>query len=283
MLWGPDFGESSDGNTWTTGVSVDLPSLALVGNKGVGVNVAMPALALAGGKGVGVHCAGTALGAPFYQSVQSADSTGSATSLVVTAPTSMDSTQKDILIAFVCKMNIGDDVTSTGWTKILHTSRLGVLNNSVTSFYKVVTGSEPADYTFSWTTAGASFASIHHVRGADTTGTPINVSGGNNASATDPVAPTITTTVDNCMLFVACVQNSAIGITYTPPAGYTERTDQNGLGAAGAHLLDGETAQRVLAAAGATGTQTMDSTALAASDYSAQHLAVAPGLITLAS
>lgn len=44
VVWGPDFGESSDGSTWSVGVRPSLSSLAISNEKSVGVTATMPAL-----------------------------------------------------------------------------------------------------------------------------------------------------------------------------------------------------------------------------------------------
>ena len=50
---GPDFGESSDGNTWTTGYNLDLEAIRMTNDKQVGINTDLQHISMANEKVVG--------------------------------------------------------------------------------------------------------------------------------------------------------------------------------------------------------------------------------------
>lgn len=276
---GPDFGNPPEAGV---GVQLTMPALEAGYGQSVGISFSLFDVAPFHSSSVGAHLSGTALGAPLWQSVGSVTSSIAGSSVVIPKPA--DLAVGDLMVAFVGAAQLNTTTLPTGWTLILNTQRDGTNDVTLNSSWKIAEASDVAatSFTFTLASSAAFIGCIHRVSAVDST-TPINVSGGGSGSATDPVAPTITTTVDNCLKICACVQFNATNADYTPPSGYTERTDQNGLGALSAQTITGETATRAQATAGASGTATMDSTQAVASDYAAQHIAIAPGTITLAA
>lgn len=253
----------------------EMSMAEVAGGKAVGVQAAMPAVDIAHAKTVGVDVAGTVDAAPFWQAIKTAVTSGG-TGVTLNKP---DGTQAgDLLVAVIAQANGDTGVTApSGFTQIRNDPH-AASNVSITSLWKLAGASEPADYTFT-TSAGDKIASMQLIRGAHQT-TPINAHNGQTGSATDPVAPSVTTTADRCLKIAVCAQfTTATTQTYTPPAGYEERADQ---ASAGSLKVCGEVCTRVQAAQGASGSVTIDSTAILALNYAAQHIAIAPGLLTIA-
>lgn len=225
---------------------------------------------------IGTHLAGSALGAPNYMGVGQAGSSDATNSLSIPVPTGTE--EGDFLLAVVAGANDNADITASesGWTVIQSNTN----SSRLKTFWRFAGASEPANYTFTRAVSTGMLGSIHRVVGVDST-TPINVSGTNFGSTNDPVAPSITTTVANCLKLCCCIKNNGVNLTFTPPANYTERTDQDANGLLGAHTGDGTTATRPQAAAAASGTATMDSTDILSTAWAAQHIAIAPASFTL--
>lgn len=285
--WGPDFGEAagSDGVTTRVGINATNPQNALAATKVVGINATNPTNAMTfdpavAGK-VGIHVSGSVLGAPFFQSISPLAQTANSASVVINAPSGIVS--GDLLIAAIGSTSISSAETFTtipsGWTLIKQTNNVGALGANLLSYYKIAGSSEPSSYTWSGGQNVPHIAWIMRFTGTDPT-TPINVSADATGSAVSPVAPTITTTVVNCMKICCCAQQNTLAASYTPPTGYLEESDLTSTNL-GTTSATGESAIRVQATAGASGTATMTSTQLAASSYCAQHIAIAPGAVTI--
>ena len=195
--------------------------------------------------------------------------------LVATAPASIAA--GNVLIAFLI-FDADDANTITppnGWTQITTVDVSGSAARRSISYFKVAGGSEPETYTWVRDVQGnfAWIITIARISGADTA-SPINVSGSQaNANSTSVTAPTITTTVNNCLLvFLGSDPN---GRTYTPPGGMTERWEQRY--AAGAYDITQEGATEDFATAGATGTRV--ATVNPATDNAGHLIAIAPPVL----
>lgn len=278
VAWGPDFG-GTDGDQFQVGASLAMPSLALSHDKTLGAQLTMPSLAFAQSQSAGAHLAGSLSGGPFFQELQQTAATANATSIVITTPTTRQA--GDLMVAFVGESSAGADTITppAGWTQIQHSNSAGTVRVTAGSWYRLVTGSETSTYTWTLSASVAAIGCIMLWRGVDQT-TPINVSGNSTGNATDPVSPSITTTAANCAMMSCCAKATALSETYTPPSGYVEQTDQVGTNLSIAQV-SGETATRVQASAGASGTKTHDCTALTSAQYICNHIAIAPGTVTL--
>jgi hypothetical protein len=265
-------------NSPTVGVSASVDALGLDSTKSVGIDVTYDMAVNYNAQSLGVDVTGSAFGAPLWQAIATADTqAGAAASLTINKPAG--TIDGDFLLAFIGKNTIDDDVTApAGWTKIEHTSRDDlVTDTSLTSFRKFASA-EGASYVFTTVASVRMFGSIHRISAVDTT-TPVDVVGENTGDSTDPIAPSITTTVANTLKICACAQANAVDVAYVPPANYTERADQFSGDVMG---VTGEVATRPQNASGASGTATMDSDQPAASDWCAQHIALRPASFTLA-
>jgi len=106
--------------------------------------------------------------------------------------------ETDLMIA-VCVMEYrGDDVNftpSAGWNEIVQ------ITDSVSCgiFYKIAGVSEPNNYTFVADEADKSYSFIIRITGYDTLN-PINISSSDTGTSAAPLCPSVTTTLDNCLV-----------------------------------------------------------------------------------
>lgn len=289
--WGPDFGESSDNNTFTVGAHVDMPQIELVGNLNCGCNVAFTNLSVDyTGPTVGAHLSGEVLAAPFWQSVET--DTATATPITVNKPASVAA--GDLLIALIGITVTGPAATPSvttpaGWTSIRATTVNGAANTTHgNSFYRIADGTEGANFSFTFAAGGGTVSrvtgEIHRLIAADTT-TPINVSADatllGSALNPDPVSPSVTTTSINCLVFAWLVHDHlALSQTHTEPASHTETTDFQATNTG--NIVSSTTDWRVFASAGATGTATHNCTETASTDAIMQRIAITPGTLIIA-
>ena len=185
---------------------------------------------------------------------------GAVTSLTITKPTGV--VAGDVMLAQI-DVRGGSLVTfstvPTGWALVTN----GRINSTTilaqAVYYKVAGGAEPASYTWGFTN-GRAGGGIAAFRGVDNAA-PINASSGQaNASSTNIVAPSITTTVANTML--VGLFGTAQSDTITPPALHSVGipSTASGAGPNGATI---ESAYVTRAAVGATGSRTATSTSAA--------------------
>ncbi|MBI5429727.1 MAG: hypothetical protein HY938_04625 [Nitrosomonadales bacterium] len=172
----------------------------------------------------------------------------------------------DVMIAAVATTPSTVTITApAGWTLIQTVTQATATSNRVATYYRVATASEPASYswTFSTTHSGAAGGIVSY-SGVDNTA-PVDVSAGAaTASALTHTAPGITTAAAGDMLVT--VHEYASGRSWTPPAGMTERVDIASRSASN-NGITLEMNELLLGAAGATGAKT--ATASAAADTGA--------------
>jgi hypothetical protein len=173
------------------------------------------------------------------------------TSVTVPKPTT-GVTAGDVLIAEINAddaPSIAAGGTPAGWTQVI--TPLAV-NTSAKLFvyYKVVGASEPADYTWTLTTAvkwNAIMTSYHGVNTANpfdtAASTKVNATG-----ATTLVVPGVTTGTAGAMVVGGVGVNNGT-VTLTPPSGWTESNESTGAQSA-------ELAHQERPTAGATGNAT---------------------------
>lgn len=269
-------------STKSVGVAADLTTLALDNEKSVGVAVDVTNLALDNTKSVGVALAGSVVAAPFFQGIGTTTQTANSSSVVLTP----DSTANDgdFLIVNISGAGLAGDENFTapsGWTLLRKTVGGGTSIPKLHTYYKFAGAGEDSSYTFTGGENTAHCATIMRLTAVDT-GTPINVENAATGNTADPVSPSITTTVANCFMLTVCGQQNVLTQTYTPPAGYTERSDHTGTNLGTAQVTS-ESATRVQSATGASGAATHNSSQVAASQWCAHHIAIAPGTLALPS
>jgi hypothetical protein len=203
------------------------------------------------------------------------------TSAQVNKPTNTQ--EDDFMIAILVSTLTSDADGSTmssapsGWTlEHDYTQNIfGYSGQHVYIYWKVAGASEPSSYTWTWTDSCGWAAQIATFRGVDT-GSPIHAEGSvNQETSLSPMSPSVTTTVDNAMIWTYDMCDGAqIPFTGGAPGGTTwidrtEITDPgNGLGISTAYFVQ--------ASAGATGNQ--DWTLDANEENSGQQYALKPAL-----
>lgn len=135
-----------------------------------------------------------------------------------------------------------------GWTLIRRVDSTTVVGQA--TYYRVIDGSEGASYTWTLDTSVQNSGQMDLYR-SDANGVlSLDVENGqSNASSANVTAPSITTSVINTMLVFG--GGIAGAVTFTPPTGFTERTDVN----------SGTIAYKNQAASGATGAITATASA----------------------
>ena len=284
LEWGPDFGNPPE---FQVGVAVSMPEVSILNRETVGVTLTMPELALLNTKSVGAHLSGSVLGAPFWQSVQTATATNpDPPEITINKPDNV--VEGDLLVSFIgIATLIGDlDInTPAGWTTI----RGDVLitpSLRLRSFYKIATSSEPTTYTFEITVDGATshiLGEIHHIKGAHPT-TPIDANTGATLLASaldpDPSAPAVTTVANDCLVFSILLHDHAnLPQTHTAPANHVERTDFEVLNSNRKSLTS---ATRAFATPGAQAAVEFNCTEIVATDAVLQRISIAPGELIIA-
>jgi hypothetical protein len=168
-----------------------------------------------------------------------------------TVPIPATASPGDLLIVVISTNDGAALITPpAGWTEeaeVSHSSNFAKL-----AVYSRLYQSGDGDPVFTFSNSFPFAASMTAWSGADDT-TPINAK--NSASADSGTSgnincPSVTTTVDDCLLFCAYTVDRG-NVSYAPPSGMTERIDLN-QGSSTAHGV----ASQQLGAAGATGGRT---------------------------
>lgn len=289
VVVGPNFGGAA-GDQFAATAALTMPSLTLSSQQSATATLTMPSLVLSHTDAVTAHLSGTALGAPNWLSAQTAALTSSGGSIAVAYPSGI--VAGDLLVAVV-GTSVGVAAafatvnTPSGWTAIRGSTFTGASTRlAAYSFYRIADGTETGSVTFNFAaSASQATAEIHRLNSTAPT-TPINASTAATLSAaalvTDPVSPSVTTTISNCLVLAWLVHSHAgLSNSHTAPASHLERTDfQSNVSSV---LLASTTDSRVFAAAAATGTATHDCTETAATDALMQRIAIAPGTLVLAT
>ena len=189
----------------------------------------------------GETCAASAV----FESVKT-KSQAASTSTTITKPTG--TVQDDLLVAHI-SVEGGDPTfaTPSGWTQLFNGTGGGDVGVAV--YWRLAGGSEPANYTFTWTDSENSEAAMVRYSNVDTT-TPIDAWASASGDDDMPLAPTVTTTTANTT--VIRLFGSDDNETVTNPTGTTSRYDVSGLG------VTTTAADDTQPTAGATGTAQFD-------------------------
>lgn len=201
--------------------------------------------------------------------------TDSATTAVVTKPAG--TIAGDLLICWVNTDPDADPANLTppsGWTQAGSTSTVAGVGVSKV-FTRTAGGAEGSTYTFGSDVNTSGVWIMAAITGQDTT-TPVNVgptfASSTTAGQSSQTAPSLTTTLPNCLLLCTWSSGSSSTASYTPPAGFVELQD------AWSDYQFASTASLALTTAGASGTKTATGTA-GGTGWIASSVAIAP-LIT---
>jgi hypothetical protein len=202
-----------------------------------------------------------------FRAASSGANNGSATSLVIPAPSGVQA--GDVMIACIAARGNPNLTAPAGWTLVRLDMNGFTLRQGI--YWKVATASEPASYTWVLSNAQAASGGIIAYSGVNTSN-PIDVSSAaiSSVTGTAATAPSITTTVNGAMVigFFGAARNSPIN----PPSGMTERFDAVSNG--GTYPQATEGADLLQATAGATGDKT--ATWTGTSHWIGQQVALRP-------
>ena len=161
----------------------------------------------------------------------------------------------DVMIASIAvRPNTAAITVPAGWTPVRRIDNANANANSLAVYYKVAGASEPANYTWTFSTSTGSAGGIQTFSGVDTD-SPIDVEGGQNTpSGLTHATPSVTTTVTNTMLVTSHAFSSSA--TWTPPGGMTEVFDVASETVPNAAGISIEGNYVMQTATGATGTKT---------------------------
>jgi len=139
------------------------------------------------------------------------ESTSTVTSFVITMPSSIQAGDL-LIVAYVTEL-LTDATRATpaaGWTEVLDS-----FGRSLN--WKVATGSEPSTYTFTYNTSTRFSAFAVCIRNA-----AFDVVGTVGANASPNVAPEITVSQNNSILFSHNSNGATVSVTWTAPTGFTQ-------------------------------------------------------------
>ncbi len=138
----------------------------------------------------------------------------------------------------------GNVPTAAGWTSGM--TPMTYHGTHKTGFlWKIATGAEGASIALTWTVGSFNEAFSVQYSGINPAN-PINVVANSAANTTDCIAPSVTTTLGNCLSVVACTYDGGSQNT-AAPTGWTRRLNGNG-------TYNFYSAEKLELAAGATGT-----------------------------
>ncbi|UCD26834.1 MAG: hypothetical protein JSV75_01550, partial [Candidatus Bathyarchaeota archaeon] len=143
-------------------------------------------------------------GITYINSAEASATSG--TSAQVNKPTG--TAEDDFMIALLVS-TIGSDTDGStmssapsGWTSEHNYTQTATYGQHVYVYWKVGGASEPPSYTWTWTSSCGWVAQITTFRNVDTV-SPIHVEGTvNQDSSSSPMSPSVTTTEDNCMIWL---------------------------------------------------------------------------------
>ncbi|MDH3607517.1 MAG: Ig-like domain-containing protein, partial [Acidimicrobiia bacterium] len=155
---------------------------------------------------------------PALRSVGLADNDGPS----LTVPVAPGVVAGDVMIAQIgYDKGLATVAPPGGWTFIREDNFTD--RTKQTLFYRVATGAEPPNYTFTFSESPKSSGAIAAFSGVDTTN-PINAHGGQGLDAPDAfTAPSIDTTVPGTLLVAMFTNRNGAGID--PPGGMSEQWD----------------------------------------------------------
>jgi hypothetical protein len=181
---------------------------------------------------------------PTFRSVNTA-ANQTASTLAVPAPAGVAA--GDVLLAAISVRGQPTITAPSGWTRVRLESASSTMQQAV--YVRVAGSSEPASYTWTFSSAQAAAGTILAYSGVDRS-QPVGASSGRVLSNTASLAaPSVTAVSTNAVLVGFYGSPGATSIT--APAGMTERSDV--ASTSGTYKVTSESATQQLSAAGATG------------------------------
>lgn len=173
-------------------------------------------------------------------------------------------------MAFDGNLTEQSQLTAPGWDWVLLRTQGTRVNLAVLS--KIATASEPANYTFDWSSGDAAYMWIMRFNGQDPSN-PIHDYTLHGGSSSTPTTPAVTTTVDGCLILrVAAFDDDDVDEANPGLAGHTLITMDES--ASGNNTTSGAAGYAILETAGTAPAANFSLTA--SEEYSAATIAIAP-------
>ena len=178
---------------------------------------------------------------------------GNVTDFVMDVPTGV--ADNEYLVAMFGKHDDDEPTAPSGWTKIAFIGTEDSTDFALGAYYKKVTdaASEPSTYTWVNPTGQTFYGTMFRISGVDQStpldATPVTSTEGNTST---PDSPSLTTTINNSLVFFLTGNNARIVDITSAPSGTTEQSDAHGADS-GAGRSSCASATLVQATAGATG------------------------------
>jgi outer membrane protein assembly factor BamB len=158
-----------------------------------------------------------------FRSAASKDQNGSAASITINRPTG--TVKGDVMVAIIAVRPSTVAITAPGgWTLVRRDDNPNGESNTLAVYRRVAGSSEPASYTWSFSSNTGNAGGILSFSGVDNT-SPVDVHGGalTTSASTSITAPSVTTTAAGAMVVTGHEYTSSR--RWTPPAGMTEAFD----------------------------------------------------------
>lgn len=186
---------------------------------------------------------------PVYENVSTATAGTNTTSLTIITP--LGTTAGDFLLATISTDGSEIFNPTTGWVLLRQQNNNG---STLAVFYRIATGSENPNYTFTWGSTEQAAGSILRYSGVDTSD-PIDLSAIASGSTNQPTAPSVTTTVDDTLV-VRTFGADDDDIPFTGPTGHVKRVELESNAGIGTTTLG--VADTTQGTAGSTGSAVFD-------------------------
>ncbi|MFO1055093.1 MAG: Ig-like domain-containing protein [Planctomycetota bacterium] len=211
--------------TWSSS-STSVATIAnTVGSEGLATSVAMGSTTITAtesGSGLFASTTLTVSNPIVLRSVSSATGASGLLSLNLGKPVNLQ--DGDVLIAAVCVRPSSATVTApAGWTLIRRTNSSSPGSSSLLTYRRVAGPTEPASWTWSFSTSQGSAGCVLTLQGVDTSNIVDVENGHATTSSLTHSTQSVTTTTANTMVLTFHEMTSSA--TWTPPTGMTEAVD----------------------------------------------------------
>ena len=209
-----------------------------------------------------------------FESKSEITNSANATSITGDKPTG--TVAGNLLIASLHTMGSNPThLTPTGWNVVPNCGGIRDDTNTprVSQFWRIAGESEPDTYTFEFSTTVSNRQSLGIARFSGTHQTsPIHISDSSTGTGATPVSPSVTTTIDGCMIWRSCTIRPAAQTITGMPSGYDSRWNFAVGGSASGHRNGMATTTQT--SAGATSTASF--TTSTAENWTSATIAIAP-------
>ncbi|MEN0048852.1 MAG: T9SS type A sorting domain-containing protein [Bacteroidota bacterium] len=159
--------------------------------------------------------------APAFIGVENATNGNNVTNLSINVP---NGNIDDVLIATIATDGNTNFSTPSGWTLVDNAEGVGQAASGAATlavYYRIVDGTEPSVYTFSWSGSQEAIGAITRYSGVDPL-MPIDAFGVATGTSDAPTAPSVSTSVNDAMIIRIFGADGDGGNSASEPSGTTE-------------------------------------------------------------